>query len=58
MPQSLLSTRTLHVLLPHLALIRADVIAAKVLDSYPWLEESGVIDTILPKKEQVMIGKW
>ena len=32
--------------------------AAKVLESYPWLEESGVIDVVLPKKEQIMIGKW
>ncbi len=32
--------------------------AAKVLESYPWLDESGVIDVVLPKKEQIMIGKW
>lgn len=32
--------------------------AAKVIDSYPWLVESGVIDILLPKKEQIMIGKW
>lgn len=32
-------------------------IRAKVIDAYPWLEETGVIDVLLPKKEQICIGK-
>ena len=32
--------------------------AAKVIDAYPWLESSGVIDVLLPKKEQICVGKW
>jgi hypothetical protein len=35
-----------------------DLIAAKVIDAYPWLESSGVIDVLLPKKEQICVGKW
>ena len=31
--------------------------AAKVLELYPFLEESGVIDEILPKKEQAALAK-
>jgi PUA domain protein len=32
-------------------------IRAKVIDAYPWLESSGVIDVLLPKKEQICVGK-
>mmetsp|Transcript_15203 Transcript_15203/g.45845 ORF Transcript_15203/g.45845 Transcript_15203/m.45845 type:complete len:184 (+) Transcript_15203:254-805(+) len=32
-------------------------IRAKISDAYPWLEESGVIDVLLPKKEQICVGK-
>lgn len=32
--------------------------AAKIIDAYPWLEASGVIDVLLPKKEQIHVGKW
>ena len=32
--------------------------AAKISESYPWLEQSGVIDILLPKKEQICVGKW
>jgi PUA domain protein len=32
-------------------------IRAKIIDAYPWLEESGVIDVLLPKKEQIHVGK-
>lgn len=32
--------------------------AAKIINAYPWLEESGVIDVLLPKKEQIHVGKW
>lgn len=32
--------------------------AAKVIDAYPWLESSGVIEVLLPKKEQICVGKW
>jgi hypothetical protein len=35
-----------------------DACAAKVIDAYPWLESSGVIDILLPKKEQICVGKW
>ena len=31
--------------------------AAKVLELYPFLEETGVIDEILPKKEQATLAK-
>ena len=31
--------------------------AAKVLELYPFLEETGVIDEILPKKEQAALAK-
>lgn len=32
-------------------------IRAKICDSYPYLEESGAIDVILPKKEQMQVAK-
>ena len=32
--------------------------AAKVCASYPFLEQTGVIDDIIPKKEQGAIAKW
>lgn len=32
-------------------------LAAKVLELYPFLEETGVIDEILPKKEQAALAK-
>eukprot|EP00803_Ostreobium_quekettii_P004873 evm.model.scf_1630.3 EVM.evm.TU.scf_1630.3 scf_1630:4901-7295(+) len=32
-------------------------IRGKVCESYPWLEETGVIDVVLPKKEPVMLAK-
>ena len=31
--------------------------AAKVVELYPYLEETGVIDEILPKKEQAALAK-
>jgi hypothetical protein len=32
--------------------------AASLGEQFPWLEQSGVIDVIFPKKEPVYIGKW
>lgn len=32
-------------------------IRSKVCDSYPWMEETGVIDVVLPRKEPVMLAK-
>lgn len=32
-------------------------VVAKVLELYPFLEETGVIDEILPKKEQATLAK-
>ena len=32
--------------------------AAKVCELYPWLEESGAIEAIIPKKETGALAKW
>lgn len=37
---------------------QAVLCAAKIIDAYPWLGSSGVIDVLLPKKEQICVGKW
>jgi hypothetical protein len=34
------------------------VLAAKICASYPSLEETGLIDYLLPKKDQLVVGKW
>ena len=31
--------------------------AAKILEDYPWLAETGVIDVILPKKQDLILVK-
>lgn len=31
--------------------------AAKVVELYPYLEETGIIDEIVPKKEQAALAK-
>ena len=41
----------------HRGVICSVVSAAKVLELYPFLEETGVIDEILPKKEQAALAK-
>lgn len=33
-------------------------LAGKVYDSYPFFEETGVLDVIMPKKEPLIIAKW
>jgi hypothetical protein len=32
--------------------------AASIVEQYPWLEDTGVIEVLIPKKEQVHVGKW
>jgi len=32
-------------------------IRSSICESYPWVEESGVIDVLIPKKEAVVVGK-
>jgi hypothetical protein len=31
---------------------------ASICETYPLLEESGVIDVLIPKKEPLLLGKW
>lgn len=33
-------------------------LAASICEQYPSLEETGVIDVLIPKKEPLYIGKW
>ena len=33
-------------------------IKANLVKQYPWLESTGTIDQLMPKKESVMIAKW
>jgi hypothetical protein len=53
-----LSTAQLLRLHDSLLKVALNATAAKVIDAYPWLESSGVIDVLLPKKEQICVGKW
>jgi hypothetical protein len=32
--------------------------AAAVSEQYPWLEENGVLDVLIPKKEPLFVAKW
>jgi hypothetical protein len=32
--------------------------AASVSQQYPWLEENGVLDVLIPKKEPMFVAKW
>lgn len=32
--------------------------AVQVCDQYPYLEETGAIDYLIPKKEPMFVGKW
>lgn len=32
--------------------------AASICEEYPYLEETGVIELLIPKKESVFVGKW
>lgn len=32
--------------------------AGSVCEQYPLLEQAGIIDLLMPKKEPVMLGKW
>jgi hypothetical protein len=32
--------------------------AASICEEYPWLEETGAIEAIIPKKEPLILGKW
>lgn len=46
--------------LSHLNQVKASIargIRASICEQYPWLEESGVIDVIFPKKEAVQLAK-
>lgn len=36
---------------------RAALFAASIGATFPWLEETGVIDVLIPKKEPVVLGK-
>ncbi len=33
------------------------VAAAAISEQYPWLEDTGVIEKLLPKKDAVVLGK-
>jgi hypothetical protein len=32
--------------------------AASIGEQYPWLEDSGVIEVLIPKKAELLLGKW
>lgn len=36
----------------------ARVAPASICEQYPWLEKTGVIDVLLPKKEDIRVAKW
>lgn len=33
-------------------------VPGKVFDAYPFFEETGILDVIMPKKEPLIIAKW
>jgi predicted RNA-binding protein (TIGR00451 family) len=32
--------------------------AASIAEQYPWLEQNGVLDVLIPKKEPLFVAKW
>ena len=49
-----------HAVAPHSLKLRHCCVpssAAKIIEDYPWLVETGVIDVILPKKQDLILVK-